>query len=160
MKEIILNTVNPKSPNYRKHKAMVDDEDFEKVNQHKWSVKTDESRFYAQGWINGKIVSMHIFIMGFRGIDHKDNNGLNNQKENLRKATVQQNAMNTKSYKNSTSKYKGVSWKKDKGKWRAVIMFNGKQVFIGYFTSDSMAAIAYNEKAVVLFGPFAKLNQI
>ena len=103
---------------------------------------------------------MHIFILGFKGIDHIDGNGLNNQRNNLRKATHQENMMNRQSNKNSSSQFKGVHWYERTNKWQARITFNQKRISLGYFTSEIDAAKTYNKKALELFGEFAKLNFI
>ena len=104
---------------------------------------------------------MHRLIMDAQErqeIDHADGNGLNNQKDNLRFCTHSQNHMNRKPTKGS-SKYKGVSWHKAAKKWNARITLNKKTVSIGYFDSEIIAAKAYDEKAIELFGEFAKLNK-
>ena len=86
--------------------------------------------------------------------------GLLNIKSNLRIVTNQQNQMNKKSYKGSSSKYKGVAWHKRHKKWNAQIQINGKQKHLGYFTSEEEAALAYNKEAIKLFGEHALINEI
>lgn len=85
--------------------------------------------------------------------------GLLNIKSNLRIVTPSQNNMNQKPNKRS-SKYKGVSWRKDCKKWHSYIKINRKRKHLGYFTSEEKAAEAYNEAAVKLFGEHALLNEI
>jgi hypothetical protein len=58
-----------------------------------------------------------------------------------------------------TSKYIGVSWHKVMSKWRARIMFKGKDYMLGYFITEEDGARAYNKKALELLGEFAKLNK-
>lgn len=160
MKEIILNKVR-KTPNYKKFIALVDDEDYERVNQFNWYAKKQENLFYAIRHIERhKIIFMHNIIVGFKGVDHIDGNGLNNQRNNLRKATQQQNMMNKQSRKNSSSRFKGIYWYKQTKRWMARITFNQRIFYLGYFTSEIQAALAYNKKALELFGEFAKLNII
>ena len=73
-------------------------------------------------------------------------------------ATRQQNIINKpKTTKKTTSKHKGV-WKESA--WRAGIKHNAKTIHLGSFTTEDEAARAYNEKALALFGEFAKLNVI
>jgi hypothetical protein len=72
--------------------------------------------------------------------------------------SYQQNAMNGKKHKNSTSQYKGVSFFKRDQNWHAQIMLNSKQIHIGYFEDEIDAARAYDTKAKELFGTFAKTN--
>jgi hypothetical protein len=147
--------------------ALVDDDDFEHLNHFKWKVYFSESAnsYYATRKINGKHIAMHRILMNTVGtnlvIDHKDHNGLNNQKQNLRIATKSQNGANRQIRKNATSKFLGVHWDKSRNKWRAAIKSsNQKQKTIGRFENETEAALAYNDYALKLHGEFANLNTI
>lgn len=144
--------------------AIVDDEDYERMSQYKWICNAQGYAMRTSRENDVKIgVYMHKEVMNIREeshVDHIDGNPLNNQKSNLRPCTHGQNMFNKKSYKNSTSKFKGVSWKSENKKWVAQIQYNGKKAHIGYFSSEIEAAVAYNAKAVELFGEFARLNVI
>lgn len=159
MKEIQL---SKQGKNKGKYVALVDDEDFERVNQFRWSVCAHRSTFYAvrNMPINGEITPrrMHQFIMGLRYIDHENHNGLHNYKSNLRPCTNSQNNMNQLPRKNCSSKYKGVYRNKERNKWIAQIRINDKTFNLGSFTDEIKAAKAYNNKAKELFGEFACLN--
>jgi hypothetical protein len=153
--------------------AQVDDEDYEYLNQWKWCADTsDQKVFYAKrihyieggkGKIRRKI-SMHRLIMKVEKpnilIDHKDHDGLNNQKYNLRVATYSQNSMNVTSYKKSTSEYLGVHWDIESKKWKAAIKIKGKQLNLGRYLDEKLAAKAYNTAAIKHYGEFANLNKI
>ena len=93
-------------------------------------------------------------------IDHRDRNKLNNYYENLRWCSYQQNSMNATKASNRSSGFKGVSFHKQANKWTAQIMTKGKLKYLGLFESEKEAAKMYNEKAIELFGDFAKLNEI
>lgn len=143
--------------------AIVDDEDFEILNQYKWYSDKKRYTFYAARnipYILGgyRIIYMHNQILGLKGIDHKNGNGLDNQRSNLRSCTNQQNQMNRRSQKGSSSNYKGVSWHKRAKKWMSQICISGKHIYIGIFTSEIQAALAYDSEAIKLCGEFAKLN--
>lgn len=152
--------------------ALVDDENYEYLNQFNWFIKNGQNTTYAirNDWSSGKNKSilMHREIMNINNssilIDHIDCNGLNNQKNNLRICNKSENARNRmancSSTLNSTSKYKGVSWDKRKNLWRSRIMIDYKEKFIGYFKDEVEAAKAYNEAALKYFGEFANLNLI
>lgn len=151
--------------------AIVDDGDFEFLNQWKWKAVTARDTWYATRthWPNGKhakceTVIMHRLIMGItdRNVicDHKDHNGLNNQKANLRTCTKKQNVYNTKSRKGSSSKYLGVSWKKKINKWQVLIQKDGNFKYLGVYKDEIEAAKAYNKEAAILFGEFANLNPV
>lgn len=146
--------------------ALVDDEDFEELNQFKWHAIVARDTFYAvrKIYTNKEKVStmMHRVILGTTNkkiqIDHKDGNGLNNQKNNLRESTASQNQSNTSYQKNNAFKHKGVGWHKGASKYRARITLNGKEYHLGLFEDIIDAAKAYDEKAKELFGEFAWLN--
>jgi len=146
--------------------AIVDVEDFDKLNKYKWYAIPKRDTFYAKryGVKNGRqtTIAMHQQIMGFPPdcfIDHKNHNGLDNRKENLRIATPAQNACNTrKMSKPCSSKYKGVSYDSDKNLWRAYITYNGKRIYLGRFDNEADAAKAYDAAAKLYFGRFASLN--
>jgi len=158
MKEIQL---SKQGKNKGKYVALVDDEDFERVNHFRWQVSIEKCTEYARTRMpDSKQVYMHQFILGNSGGDHIDSNGLNNQKTNLRLCTHRQNIMNKKSHKNSSSIYKGVSWNKQHKRWVANIYSNKSLKRLGFFKNEIDAAKAYNKKALELFGEFAKLNII
>lgn len=142
--------------------ALVDDADFEWLNQWKWGARYDPTTgtYYA---IRGsrkegktKEVKMARLILGLidpkiKG-DHKDGNTLNNQRYNLRAVTASQSAINRKKFKNNTSGHKGVSWKEANKKWQ--VQINGK--YGGVFVSLEEAVEVYEKKALVLHGEFAR----
>lgn len=148
--------------------ALVDDEDFEFLNQFKWQAANFRGVFYASRKINknGKWgnVFMHRQILGLTDpkvqTDHINGDGLDNQRSNLRACTHSQNQRNKGKYKQNTSGFKGCSWYKRLKKWRVQITVNGKDINVGYFNSKDAAAHAYNEKAKEFHGEFARLNEI
>jgi hypothetical protein len=145
--------------------ALVDDEDFECLNKFKWVVynKSNRNTCYAMRRHGTTSVLLHREILNILpgiDVDHKDGNGLNNQKSNLRICTTTQNQMNAMLRKDSTSGFKGVSWKKDRNKWAAQIQINKKRKCLGYFPTKEEAAVKYNQVASELYGEFARLNQI
>jgi len=147
---------------------MVDDDDFEEINKFKWLSEKRGNTFYAQrtDYSNGNNnrirIKMHRLIMQpEKGmvVDHKDRNGLNNQKNNLRICTDSENLCNRTAY--GKSKYLGVSWRKNRRTWQAVIkQRGGKYIYLGGFKIETEAALAYNEAAKKYHGEFANLNII
>lgn len=144
--------------------ALVDDKDYDMLMKYKWCFCDS----YAQTSItispkNQKTYRMTHFINNIskdKETDHIDHNKLNNQKYNLRIVTRSQNMMNKSCHKNTTSEFKGVSWKTSNKKWVAQISINKKVNYIGLFNSEINAAIAYNKKALELFGEYAYLNEV
>jgi hypothetical protein len=146
--------------------AIVDPEDFERLNKHKWHAVKSANTFYVGRTIYaGK---KHISIRMHRQIlhppdhlfvDHINHNGLDNRKANLRLATCAQNSYNRIYFrKSNSSKYTGVSWNKQEKKWAVVIGYNKKNKFIGYFKDEIQAAKAYDQAAKEYHGEFASLN--
>ena len=137
--------------------AIVDDEDFEKINSSKWCY----SGGYAMRMCNGKMTQMHRVILdtpiGF-DTDHINRNKLDNRKDNLRIATRSQNSYNKPVMAKSISGYKGVSLFKRTGKWTAQICPNYKKIHLGYFNTPIEAAVAYDKKALEIIGDYASLN--
>jgi len=131
--------------------ALVDDEDFEHLNQWKWHVARNKKIFYAarKQSVSPQLVTtilMHRQVLNYKGkllIDHKDHDGLNNQKYNLEIGTSSQNAFNRKGLQETnTSGVAGVYWHKRNKKWIARIQINKKQNFIGSFNTIEDAAMA------------------
>lgn len=154
----------------RGYVALVDDEDFERVNQFKWYATSKDTKksktVYALRNISkdeeNKNTLMHRFIVRAtdpkRKVDHDDFDGLNNQKGNLRAANNSQSGAHRKKMGSNTSGFKGVSWHKAKGKWYARIMVGEKSLSLGYFTDPMEAACAYDMAAVKYFDKFADCN--
>lgn len=162
MKEIILT---------KGYKTQVDDEDYAFLSHFSWHINKTENNIYAvtTTHVDGKsgTMYMHRELMkdpeGFL-IDHKDGNGLNNRRYNLRIATKQQNAANNKTVFGKTP-LKGVMVIKRKGRSGKItnsiiakIKKDKKQIWIGTFKTIEDAARAYDKKAVELFGEFASVN--
>jgi hypothetical protein len=142
--------------------ALVDDEDFDRVNQWSWTVKRSKRTVYAQGLANGQRLFLHRFILNAPSgveVDHINGDGLDNRRSNLRLATVSQNQANRKRLNaNNTTGYRGVTYNKGNRRWLAQIQHEGIQMHLGYFTTPEEAARAYDQKAEELFGEFAKTN--
>jgi hypothetical protein len=147
--------------------ALVDDEDYDWLNQVGWYAYVDGKTFYAARWVlsattkTGRtVLRMHRAIMGLTDpkvqVDHEDGNGLNNQRYNMRVATPVQNGSNRRTGSNNTSGYKGVNWCGDR--WRSRICVAGNRIELGYFDDPTEAATAYDEAALIHHGPFARLN--
>ena len=163
MKQIDIST--PKYPNTF---TLVDDSDYDWLNQWKWRAVKDRNTFYAvrSAYLpNGKHrwILMHREILGLkfgdlRQTDHRNHNGLANWRDNLRACTNTENQHNQRAKKGCTSKYKGVCWAKRPNKWQACIRNNYKRYRLGFFVSEKDAAKAYDRAAVKYFGKFACLN--
>jgi hypothetical protein len=146
--------------------ALVDDADFEALSRFRWSAAPRKRRVYAARHDNTKAgrptVLMHSQILPCAAtVDHRDGDGLNNQRANLRPATIQENLRGRcRKREGTSSKFRGVSWRPDKGKWAVAICSNGVPRHLGYFSDERDAAKTYNDHAKILFGDFASLNEL
>ncbi|MCX5634203.1 MAG: AP2 domain-containing protein [Phycisphaerae bacterium] len=142
--------------------AIVDPEDYGKLNRHKWFAKNDKNTYYAARIEGERKIYMHRQIKpplpGFV-VDHINHKGFDNRKDNLQVVTIAENNYNSrKTRKETSSKYKGVSRCKRTNKWRAVICVNGLDMHLGYYDEENEAAKAYDEAAKKYRGEFAFLN--
>lgn len=141
--------------------TLVDDKDYEEFNKWKW--KLDKSGCATRSKYKNSLYRLHREIMNCsKGmvVDHINGDRLDNRRENLRICTYQQNSFNSKKHYGSTSKYKGVSYKKDHKRWMACIYLNRKFKHIGYYNTEDEAAMAWNKVAKQYHGEFAKLNDV
>jgi len=140
--------------------AIVDAADYERVNAYKWCATGSGRRAYACRRHEGRMISMHRFLMNppsWLVVDHIDGNGLNNRRSNLRICTQQQNVQNSRP-KGKSSRYKGVCRDKSKNRWVVWVRYGGHNHYVGSFRDEIDAARAYDRKAYELFGEFAWLN--
>jgi len=128
--------------------ALVDDEDYEFLNRWKWSASYQHGIWYAQTKIMGKPIRMHRLIMNAKSgeiLDHINRNGIDNRKSNLRFITTQQNLLNRRVKRNTTSIYHGVALRKSTGKWEAYTSIFGKRKHLGFFIDEEDAAREYDK---------------
>ena len=158
-----------KVPLSRGEFALVDDGDFALVSRYCWQCHIDPhtGTKYAVAAIPNPFlgnrrssVLMHRLILAHasENTDHKDGNGLNNQRNNIRPASRTENQRNRKLQRHSAP-YKGVHLFKASGNWTASIRLNKRKIHLGYFKSPKAAAEAYDVAAEQHFGEFAKTNK-
>lgn len=152
--------------------AIVDEEDYRTFNLGSctWRAHIIRRQTYVVTDKNGKRIYLHRLIMGLLDaprsvmVDHKDHNGLNNYRTNLRVTDNSGNQHNKRKSLSAkcTSTYKGVS-KASHNKsnpWEAYIRLSDKRKHLGYYRTQEDAARSYNQAATELFGPMAHLNVI
>jgi len=149
--------------------AIVDDENFDRLNANKWCAMRDKSTrsFYAvrnSPRVNGKsrLILMHREVVNAEArfdVDHRNHNTIDNRLDNLRVCTTSQNAANSRVRKDNSSGCKGVHWHKQSCKWHARLAVSGKRLHLGYFDSKEDAASAYDAAALELHGEFALTNK-
>jgi hypothetical protein len=139
--------------------ALVSPEDYERVSRFRW-YRTTLGYAVREEWVSGRrqTVWMHRFILDANpslDVDHIDHDRLNNQRSNLRSCTRAQNLANARRHRDSTSPYKGVTWRKDIRRWTARIMVRGTVHHLGCFDTPEDARDAYLAAAQRLVGDFA-----
>lgn len=146
--------------------AVVDDADYLKLSKFSWCSVRDHNTWYAcraetVSPNKQKRILMHREIIGGTlKIDHRDGDGLNNRRHNLRPASTSQNGQNRRKFASASSRFKGVSLHARDGRWQARIKAGAKRIQLGYFDEELDAARAYNDAAKKHFGEFANLNDV
>ncbi len=143
--------------------ATIDVADIPLVWGYNWSALPHGNTVYAKAaqTVDGvrRAVVMHRLLLGFshgdgREGDHRDGNGLNNRRNNLREATRTQQVHNRGSAGSTTSRYRGVFWVPKRGKWCAKCTIAGKRRYLGHFDSEEEASAVYEHVAKIIHGEF------
>lgn len=144
--------------------ATVDDSDYAFLSQWKWSAtKRHSGIWYAVRYEDGNAILMHRILLGHPcETDHKNGNGLDNRRQNLRACTRTQNQQNRRGWilSGNSSQFKGVWLDSRKGrqpKWTAQIVISGQKIR-QRFADEYEAARWYDRQASLYFGEFARLN--
>jgi hypothetical protein len=138
--------------------ALIDREDADRVGLHNWCVNTPAA---GRAYAISQSLYLHRFVVSVGvglDVDHKNRNGLDNRKSNLRPATRSQNCANMGTRRASTGGAKGVTWSKQKLKWKAYIGINGEKLHLGYFETRAEGERAYLAAAQRYFGEFARVS--
>lgn len=143
--------------------ALVDDEDFEFLNQWKWCFHIGYATRNAVLKDGGKrkTIRIHRVVLNCPDdlqVDHINHDTLDNRKENLRLCTVKQNSGNQRGHSKSSSGYRGVSWIVQHEKWAAQLVENHNHHFLGYYDDKEEAARAFDKASKLYYGEFAFLN--
>lgn len=144
----------------------VDEEDYEKLNQYRWTLFKSEKWQYAirTEYKNGsqKTIYMHRDIMGVTDpkvyVDHRDHDGLNNQKSNLRISDNRFNQYNVGKKSTSKQKYKNIR-KLSGDRWQVRVRTPKGNRVERVVYSEEDAVKLYNELALKYHGEFAYLQE-
>lgn len=144
---------------------LIDPEDRQLVEAYRWNVcKFNRTRnrqlFYVTGYVEGKNKAIHRIIMGDppgMQVDHRDANGLNCRRYNLRVCTLQQNRMNDQNRRLSPTGKRGV-YETCLGKFAVQITLSGKSRYFGIWPDLETASRVRDEIVLKHRGEFAVLN--
>lgn len=144
--------------------VLVDDADLPKVLQFKWHIDgkgyvISDTRHTIKGRRYGSMTLLHRCLLGLEKgdpiVDHINQDKLDNRRSNLRLADKSTNALNRGAQANSKTGYKGISWDKQKGKWRVAANLQGKQYHLGFYSNIEDAIQAWNDKIEDVHGEWA-----
>ena len=139
--------------------TIIDVQDIDEVKKYRCSF--NNSNGYVL--INNEYETLHRFLMKPKcfdlKVDHINGNKLDNRRCNLRIVTNQQNQFNQKNDGRGSNNRKGVSYRKDRNKWRAYITVDNKQINLGYFNTEEEAIKAREEAEVKYFGDYRRKEQ-
>lgn len=142
-------------------RTRVDAADLPILKRHRWTAANcghGRAKWYARATIDGRKVYMHRFLLALTNgaeADHRNGDGLDNRRVNLRKATHAQN-MAGLSKKPSRARYKGIHFRR--GKWEVGITIDGRRHYLGRFDEERVAARAYDDAARDAWGEYANTN--
>ena len=149
--------------------AVVSDEDFQFLSAWQWRLAADGyvRRDIYLGKKQGKnwyrVVRMHRLVLERMGFDiatqlgdHKDGDPLNNQRDNLRPATILENSRNRKVQARNATGLKGVTFHRRDKRYQASIRTSNGRIHLGYFSSAEEAHAAYCRAAEMHHGSFAR----
>lgn len=149
--------------------TVVDDEDFEKLNKRKW--RLGKHNYVMSGGAYNSVY-IHRVILGLSDkpnrnnknkrivVDHINNNPLDNLRSNLRVIDENFNPANKQMRKTNKWGYKGVYYNKKCKRFIAEIRKDGKKYQLGSFLDAKSAGMAYNKKAIELYGNNIRINNI
>lgn len=143
--------------------AKIDSADAHMVEAACWSLNTGGYARSAYDDETGRTVSyyMHRVIAGAgpdEYVDHIDGDRLNNTRANLRICSMAENLANRGAQINNKTGFKGVSFCRLTGRYRAILTVRGETFRGGRFDTPEQAARAYDELAKAKCGDFARLN--
>ena len=147
--------------------VLVDDEDYSRIASYRWQEARREHTSYAVTRVKRphggfETIYMHRLLMKAPSgseVDHINRSGLDNRRSNLRLCNHHDNSHNHRKRKGSTtSRYIGVHWSPNRGKWNAQLHADGHGKHLGLFETEEDAALAYDDAARHAYGEFAGLN--
>lgn len=143
--------------------TIVDTELLPTLKKYYWFQESTGGYFVSVTNTKGKRIRLHNFVYGNipdgYEVDHKNRKKYDNRRRNLRLATRAENNINRGLNSSNTSGYVGVSYMKSRGKYRAYITVNSKQISLGLYDTPEEAYQARLEAEQKYFGEFSSLSE-
>lgn len=134
-------------------RIIIDAEDLQKVGRYRWRCRKNCGGYVVGNGEKKQKLYLHRFVMGVtefsKKVDHINHDVRDNRKENLRVCTNRENSMNR-----SSQSDEGVSYRKDKKKWRAYINLHYKQISLGHFCTKEEALEARKKAVEKYYGDY------
>lgn len=143
--------------------ALVDADDADWLSCYRWRAIRIRRTWYAVRDDGDRLVYMHRLILDAPAgmiVDHRDGNGLNNTRANLRVVTARENAINAAKRAGCSSRYRGVDWCASARAWRARVWPDGREQLVGYFATEKEAAEARERAALSVYGEYAIAGRV
>jgi hypothetical protein len=140
--------------------CLIDEEDLELVSRFIWFADRRKFVAYAKTLSRRVNTTMHRLVMKAKKgqqVDHINGDGLDNRKQNLKLSTGSSNQQNAHNKRRSISGYRGV-YPSSNNKWRTQLTHKKKRYHLGVYETTLEAAIAYDNAADSLYGPFGYRN--
>jgi hypothetical protein len=140
--------------------------DYEWLSRWKWRLNADgyvvRDRYVGKSRGPGKVFLSRLIMQPSQRMEvvYLNGNRLDNRRANLRECTRSEKQTHGKLYDNNRSGYRGVSWRRQQGRWIAQIQVNNRKMYLGLFSDRDQAARAYNQAARKYYGDLARLNEV
>lgn len=138
--------------------AIIDQEDYSRVKDYSWFFMNTG---YAGSHFGSKCLLMHRVIIQAPSktyVDHISMDRLDNRKCNLRIVSFSDNVVNSQIRKCNSSGFKGVTYDKQTGRWRATCIRKGVTFRLRRYITPEEAALQYDNIVRKIDGNFARLN--
>lgn len=138
--------------------GIIDAVDLPLIIGKKWHSVLCNKKWYVHSDRDGYMHRILLDAPKNRQVDHRDGDGLNNRRYNIRVCTITQNRQNTRNQENTKTGFKGVCFHRPTNSYGARIHVNHKKISLQYHPTAEAAARAYDAAALKYFGEFARLN--
>jgi hypothetical protein len=142
--------------------ALADIDDAERLLQYRWRAIRIRRTWYAVRADSDALIYMHRLILNAPDgmiVDHRDGNGLNNSRANLRVVTHRENNINAAKRAGCSSHHRGVDYHRSTRAWRARVWCGGRETLVGFFATEEEAVAARERAAREVYGEYVSVRR-